>query len=99
MAKELGVGVRVYLRWASPDEDDSGLSASCKTGVIIEGPFLPGDKVIVNGYRITVPVGVAPTWNVALDGGGELAAKEFMLTPIDDDGETATTDEREAVEA
>lgn len=93
MAKELGVGVRVYTHWVPPDTDNSDVGGACKTGVITEGPFLPG-----NVYAVTGGGGFKPTepwWNVALDGGGEISARESKLTPIDDDGE-AVTDEQEA---
>lgn len=87
----LGVGCRVYMGW-TPDEyvRSNAQDIRCQTGIIIEGPFLPGVyKVPADGSRVVFP---ERAWNVRADDGRGACVPERLLTPVDDAGRDLVVD-------
>lgn len=88
----LGIGTRVWIGWCPPHENPRQADwARLRTGTIKRGPVHVtsdqiGRRVYVFSYQFRVQY-AATYWHIAVDGGGDVAAEEWMLTPIDD-GET-----------
>jgi len=90
----LGIGVRVWCGWCPAGEVSSrAVDGRLQPGVIAGGPFPPGTWKEPDG---TLWRSNKQTWNVDLDSGVALMAREDLLTPIDDtDPDAVAVDERE----
>jgi len=95
MSTQLGVGVRVFVKWCPRDQCADAEDAVTGYGRITGGPFPPG--LFVAG-RARVARFPWPSWNVAMDSGARISVAEQLLEPVDD-GDPVAVEQTREVEA
>ena len=90
----LGPGVRVFIGWCPPCNDQDS-EARCRCGTIIEGPYPAGYRHLLAKSKCNYT-----SWIVCVDGlKDKYLVAEYLLSPIDDGTEAVVREQEAEVEA